>query len=137
MALILGVLNCGIYVYSAKTADAENADALFLHFRQQQQVIHSRAIVFCINFAVGKIPRLSTAFAAEKWVKGQGMKPPFSRSLRVKAGALFFHGFVWAAYRNRGATCPSSFQVCKDRHTGVCHSVDNVRYFSHIFLKWK
>lgn len=74
--------------HATPAADADDADALAIHFRQQTDEIHCRAEVFGIDIRRSDVAWLTAALTGIRWVERQRDESAFGHGLRIQSGGL-------------------------------------------------
>ena len=116
-----GVQGSSIDGHAAKTADADDADALRIHQVTVGQEIDGRQEILRIDVRGGHPARFATGFAGERRIKGDSQEASFCHLLGIKAAGLLLHGTEGAAHRNRG-----QFAVSILRYIHICRQLNAI-----------
>ena len=129
-----GIHGGGVQAHAAKTADADDADALRIHRVQRGEEVHRGAEVFGIDVRRGHMTRLAAALARIGGVEGQRQEAAFGHGLGIEPGRLFLHRAKGAAHgqgRQLAPGIPGHVQIARqdsaitgaEGHLAVFHFV--------------
>ena len=98
---------------TASSADAENADAFFIHQRMVAQKVGGGAEILHPRFGAFDITRFAAAFAVMRSVESERHITAFRQFLRIKSGSLLLYASERMADDDRGML-PGAVDVFRD-----------------------